>query len=278
MRVTRYDRAWSWLLALLLLAGSLDSILFMVWLSNKVYVAETAAPVDLTEVGDGEGGGDGRPSGGTQLESPNDSAEPIPEMEAPPTDIADTMTAVTETMADQVAQLDDPRFQPQAAKGDYGSGGGSGGGTGPGRGLGHGKGKPGTPRRWQVRFQKGSTLEAYAAQLDFFKIEMGVLQPGNKVVYLKNFKGGKPERREGPADKETRYYLTWTGGDLQQADIDIFKRAGIDPGGAFILKFLPPEVEQQLKDLEKAKNGKEPRRSSAPSSACSATAADTSST
>jgi hypothetical protein len=78
LRVSGYDRAWSWLLALLLFIGTAVFILFMVWLSNQIRVTDIAREVDLTEVGDGEGGGDGRPSGGTQLESPDNSPEPIP--------------------------------------------------------------------------------------------------------------------------------------------------------------------------------------------------------
>ena len=54
LRVSSYDRAWCWLLALLLLLGTAVFLLFMVWLSNHIHVTDIAREVDLTEVGDGE--------------------------------------------------------------------------------------------------------------------------------------------------------------------------------------------------------------------------------
>jgi hypothetical protein len=207
-------------------------------------------------VGDGEGGGDGRPSGGTQLESPDVSAEPIPITDTAMTDVQDTLAAVTETVVEQVAMLDDPALQPPKAKGDYGTGGGSGGGSGPGRGLGHGKGRPGRPQRWELRFDKGQTQENYGRQLDFFKIELGVIVPGDKVIYLSNFKAGIPTRREGPRAAEKRYFFSWQGGDLQQADLEFFRRAKVSTEGGRIFMFIPPELERKLLELEKAYQNK----------------------
>ena len=79
--------------------------------------------------------------------------------------------------------MDDPDLVEPTRHGSYGTGGGIYGGFGDGRGLGHGPGKPGLPRHWEVMFSKGTTLDAYARQLDFFGIELGVLMPDNKIVY-----------------------------------------------------------------------------------------------
>ena len=251
LRVSSYDRAWSWLLALLLLLGTAVFLLFMVWLSNHIHVTEITREVDLTEVGDGEGGGDGRPAGGTQLESPNDSTEPVPITDTTP-DMQDTLTAVSETVVEQVSKLDDPSLQPPKAKGDYGTGGGSGGGSGPGRGLGHGKGRPGRPQRWELRLDKGSTPENYARLLDSFGIELGVITPGDKVVYLSKFSAGIPTKHEGPRAADKRYYFVWRGGDFKDAELEFFRRARVSTEGGTIYKFLPPKVEQDLLQLEKA--------------------------
>jgi hypothetical protein len=253
--ISRYDHAWSWLLALLLLFGAAVFILFMVWLSTRLHQVDIASPVELSELGDGEGGGDGRPSGGTQLESPNDSTE-VPVTDMTPPEIQDTMATVAETVVEQVAALDDPSLQPPKVKGDYGSGGGSGGGHGPGRGLGHGKGRPGRPQRWEVRFPKGNSLESYARQLDFFKFELGVIGENDTVSYLSNFSAPKPTVKTGPRVAEKRMYLVWTGGDLKQADIEFFKRAGVSTEGGMIFMFLPPDVRQTLSQLELDKNHK----------------------
>ncbi|MCC6123599.1 MAG: hypothetical protein IT426_01415 [Pirellulales bacterium] len=256
LRVSGYDRAWSWLLALLLFIGTAVFILFMVWLSNQIRVTDIAREVDLTEVGDGEGGGDGRPSGGTQLESPDVSAEPLPITDTAMTDVQDSLAAVAETVVEQAAMLDDPALQPPKAKGDYGTGGGSGGGSGPGRGLGHGKGRPGRPQRWELRFDKGQTLESYARQLDFFEIELGVIVEGNKVIYLSKFSAGIPTRREVAGTTDKRYYFVWQGGGLKDADLEFFRRARVSTESGTIFMFIPPKWEQELLKLEREKNGK----------------------
>jgi hypothetical protein len=255
LRVSSYDRAWSWLLALLLLIGASVLILFLVWLSTRMHKVDIAREVDLTEVGDGEGGGDGRPSGGTQLESPDTSAEEIP-LDTTMPDVEDTLAAVAETVVEQVAMLDDPALQPPKAKGDYGTGGGSGGGSEPGRGLGHGKGKPGRPQRWTLRFTKAQTLETYARQLDHFKIELGIILPNDTVVYLSNFAAGIPTKREGPRAQEKRYFFVWRGGDLKDADLEFFRRARVSTESGTIFMFIPLDREQELLGLEKAFKGK----------------------
>jgi len=256
LRVTSYDRAWCWLLSLLLLIGGTVFILFMIWLSNRIHVVDIARDVDLTEIGDGEGGGDGRPPGGTQLESQENSAEPVPVDTSMP-DMQDAVAAVTETVVEQVAMLDDPALQPPKAKGDYGTGGGSGGGSGPGRGLGHGPGRPGRPQRWQLRFSKVSTIETYARQLDDLEIELGIIAPSkDKVIYLSHFTGGIPNKHEGPMT-DKRYHFNWQKGDLREADFEFFRRARVNiENNDVIFMFIQPKWEQELLRLEKEKNGK----------------------
>jgi hypothetical protein len=154
-------------------------------------------------------------------------------------------------VATQAALLDDPALTEEAISGRGGS-------TGDGRGLGRGSGPGGTGRRrrWEVRFPPGNTIESYGRQLDFFGIELGVLMPGNKVVYASSFSNRTPTRREGEADQEKRYYLTWRGDTgLQQADRELLRRADIDPGRNLILKFISEELERRLLQLERNRAG-----------------------
>ena len=51
------------------------------------------------------------------------------------------------------------------------------------------------PRNWEVNFQKGSTLDDYARQLDFFGIEIGIVQPGGKIDYAFHLAKPKPDTR-----------------------------------------------------------------------------------
>jgi hypothetical protein len=106
-------------------------------------------------------------------------------------------------------------------------------------------------RNWELHFLRGSTPENYARQLDHFDIELGVLLPGGKLVYVAGFSQPKPKSRSGRADAERRYYLTWRESGSQQADRDLLARAGMSSEGLVILKFLPPALETQLAELEK---------------------------
>ena len=59
-----------------------------------------------------------------------------------------------------------------------------------------------------------------------------------------------PRPRVGPASAENRLYLTWTRGDLLNADQSFFSRAKIDMSDEIVLHFLKPETEQALLKLE----------------------------
>jgi hypothetical protein len=256
IRVSLYERVGSILLSLLIFMGAVVTVLVLIWWTNKNFGSQTAVPVTLVEDFEGEGGGDGRASGGTQLEEPNPTDAPSTPEPTTLDEMDNSMDSIDSLVVEQAAMLEDPNMESRPRpRGDYGTGGGSGGGSGPGKGLGFGPGKPGRPRRWEIRFASEHSLATYARQLQFFKIELGVLQPGNKVIYVFNLDQPVPQKREGPADQEKRYYLTWRSGELQKADIELFSKAGVDPGEHIILKFLPPEVEQKLIDLEKARAG-----------------------
>ncbi len=171
------------------------------------------------------------------------------------------MASLDTALSTSAAELDDPNLSAPTHMGSYGTGGGIYGGFGDGRGLGHGPGKPGLPRHWEVTFQKGATLDLYARQLDFFHIELGVVMPDNRIIYAYNLAKPKPDRREvkNPSVNERRYYLTWRSGGLEQADQELLARAGIDTEGHLILKFLPPETEQDLATKEKSFKGASPK-------------------
>jgi hypothetical protein len=205
------------------------------WLTSRIFASTSAVPVTMEEIGDDEA-----PWGpGDDVEPPAPEETDLVEEE-----VEEVLDAVTDAVATRAAMLEN------RVSGD-GKGRG-GGGTGHGR-----KGKP---RRWEVMFDKGLTLEAYAQQLDFFGIELGVLMPNNRVEYAFDLARSRPSHRGGAADQETRYYLTWKKGDLQQADRTLLSRAGIQAGRNLILKFLPPATEQEIYGLEQARaNGRKVR-------------------
>ena len=109
---------------------------------------------------------------------------------------------------------------------------------------------PDRHQRWEIRFAAGTSVEAYARQLDFFKIELGVIGGQEQVTYLTNLSNPKPTSRTGNAADDRRLYLIWQRGAIQEVDEQIAARAGVKTGGKVIAHFLPKEVEDDMARLE----------------------------
>jgi hypothetical protein len=247
LKVSSYERVASMLLALLALIGLSVLIMFILWLTGKIFAAGDPLPLQLEEIGTGEG-----PFGGMELDAP--LAEELgqeTDLEEPA--IENTLASIADAVSTQQSMLDDPALTDEVLAGKGGST-----GDGRGTGLGSGPGGTGRYRRWEVRFAEGNTVDTYARQLDYFKIHLGVLMPNNRVAYAYNLSKPRPDRREGPADQERRYYLSWTKrAALEEADRALLDRANIEPGNNLILKFIPPELELELQRLEKTRAGRE---------------------
>jgi hypothetical protein len=189
----------------------------------------------------GGGSGNGTPGGEQQLEEV--SPEEVKDLQE--VNVEQTLQAVTDAVSTQAQNLD-------AIEGGV-SGLGHGEGTGTGDGRGPGPGGPGKATQlpdWEVRFN-ATTIELYAAQLDFFGIELGAIGGGKKTVdYASALAQAKPNTRTAPGDKEKRRYLLWRKGPLASADKELLAKAGIDTTGRIILQFLPEPVELQMRTLE----------------------------
>jgi hypothetical protein len=132
----------------------------------------------------------------------------------------------------------------------------SGTGTGGGRpALGFGPGRGGgVPRelRWFIKFASENSLDEYARQLDYFRVELGVLAPDGRLVYVSNLSQRSPAKREiATAKDEQRLYFTWQGGERQDADIKLLAKAGVQVGQGRILHFYTPETENRLAVAER---------------------------
>jgi hypothetical protein len=260
LQVSRYDRASSLLLALLVTVGSAAALLFVVWLTGKLVEPPKVAafPTLLPPFREG---GDGRAPGGSQLDTP--SNEPVVGHDKKTANVEETLETLDLSPASKIDALDDLDALRDTRHGSKGSGDGTRGGDGPGSGV-----DPriaplenhDPPRHWEVVFSR-STLDAYARELDFFKIELAVLLPDNRIIYAHNLAKSKPDTRvlANPAASENRYYLTWRNGEMQQADRELLARAEVEAGDHLIVKFLPPQTEAQLVQLEKRYAGADPR-------------------
>lgn len=264
LRVSLYDRASSGLMAALITIGSVVALLLVVWLSSKLLAPPPmAVPVKIVDIArqDGEDGGDGRPSGGSQLDEP--SREPVVGKNKETNDVQESLSGVDPALVAKAVALDEnPDLVAPLRRGSYGRNGGKYGGNGPGSGLDIGDGPPGHARRWEITFPKGNTLDAYARQLDFFGIELGVVIPGDKVMYVFHLSKPRPDTRllAEASSREERFYLSWRDGDLRKADRELLARAGLQIEDEVVLQFLPDAIEARLAAMEREFRGADPKR------------------
>lgn len=278
--VSKYDKALSGMLTVVMGMSVLLTLLIVVWLAVRVVPPPSSVPVEIVDLGNEGGYEDGDPDGtgeiGTDeyaLDEPGGvTADPsITEASsldasmsvADAADFADASDA-----ADVVDSLDASDAGPSVAVSersavpldqmDFGSQGsgtsrrGTPNGNGR-RALGTGGGtRGGVPRedRWVVRFDE-STVDEYAKQLDFFKLELGALFANGRLVMISNVAAARPTKREVTSGKgEERLYMKWRAGSRQKADMDLFKKAGENVEGATILHFYPKETELNLLQVE----------------------------
>ncbi|MDX1946251.1 MAG: hypothetical protein SFU86_12700 [Pirellulaceae bacterium] len=106
--------------------------------------------------------------------------------------------------------------------------------------------------RWEVQFPPGNTIESYTRQMDFFKIELGLIGGSDQVTYLSSLAEPVPAKRTGPATDEQRLYLIWRRGDMRLADEQLAARAQVSLAGKVVAHFCPLELEAMLAAIEDA--------------------------
>lgn len=250
LHVTRYERVSAWVIALVFGLAFACGWLILVWITNRLPKAVDSVPVEILELPGGSP--DGAPGESLRVDSPlPEINDPSPaEMDAPESEIQEVLENVVE-LSDIASNQ--ARQQFELGTRNVGKA-GSARGTGR-RGYGVGPGKSGLPReqRWYIRFADQVSLDEYARQLDFFGIELAALLPEGKIVYLSNLSEPQPQVRHATSGKdEQRLYMTWQGGDRRVADLQLFKKAGVEvPLGSVIFHFYPPRTEAQLARLER---------------------------
>lgn len=258
MRVTRYDRVSSGMIAVVL--GLILTVIGVVawWYTTRPAPEPVLVPLEILATGGYE---DGSPDETLHVESPEEeipNASPVEEQidDLQIEEALDTVVELSDRATEQMEQIvaDDPQ-----------SGGtpGSMQGTG-GRPLGVGGGPGGgvpAEQRWFVRFAEDGSLDIYARQLDAFGIELGIIFPSRgELTYLSNLSRNPPSQRTVQTGaNEQRLYMTWQGGQRKDADVKLIQRAGIDPTGGIIFHFYPRETEQLLARLEQSYANRSPR-------------------
>jgi hypothetical protein len=250
IRVTRYDQVSSWMITIFAGLLALFLLVVMVWVSNQMPKPPEPVPLELLELPGGVP--DGSPDETLRVDSPEPERPDASEAESP------SEQSEVEAALEAAVELSDAAAQQVQQQFDVGveSTGKPGSARGTGRrALGFGPGTAGFPReqRWFVRFGDRTSVDEYARQLDFFRIELGSLLPDGRLAYLSKVSSPTPQVRyvqTGAAEK--RLYMTWQGGERRGADVELFKRAGVEILPEYpVFHFYPPDLESRLAQLER---------------------------
>lgn len=248
MRVTRYDSIRATLVALLLGFSISSAIGIALFAMLRPQTAPTYVPIDLADADGGFEDGRDEDTPDVQNEAPpRPDAAPV-EIETETLELQETLETLTDLSTEAAQMLPEQVGETADNAGPLGSSDGGGG-----RPLGIGGGSGGVPRekRWLVRFGDRASVDEYARQLDYFKIELGVITGDGKLVFANKLSGSVPQTREVVSGEgEERLYFQWQGGPRRVADRTLFSKAGIDPGRSPILHFYDKGTENQLAQLE----------------------------
>ncbi len=225
-------------------------LLCLAWYSTRIPKAKEPVLVELVEVTGGSE--DGAVGETLRVDSP---LEANPEAGASETaaddsevrEALDSVLTLTDAAVTQTERQFDTGVRNNTT-GESGSADGTGRrplGSGPGSGGGYPR-----EQRWMIRFGDLANIDEYARQLDYFGIEFGAVV-GGKMVYISKMASPRPVMRTAAGGaNETRLYMTWRGGNRQQADLQLFRKAGVEVGNGLLFHFYPKDTENRLAHLE----------------------------
>ncbi len=247
MKVTSYDRVSSFMMAVV--AALVISVLAVVsvWYIRRPPPPSELVPLEMLEVSGGFEDGNIDDTWDLQSPDPEDPNASLEE-ETEEVSIEEVLENVVELSDQATEQLEQVVADSAANSGKVGSATGTGG-----RPLGSGPGAGGISReqRWFIRFGRDASVDEYAKQLDFFGIELGVLQPQGQLVYVSGLSGSPRKRTADSGKGENRLYMTWQSGERRATDEELLKKAGVPTTRqSVIFHFYPPKTEQQLASLE----------------------------
>ncbi|QDU88726.1 hypothetical protein Pla175_21070 [Pirellulimonas nuda] len=239
LTVNSYDRSSSALIALLLIVGVLVAGLVFIWyMTHFKFRSEIA--IEFKPIEFASRPADAAMGVARDLEPPGQ--EDAPELTEPK--LQDTLSALSD-LSTTSALLSD-----EAVDSDTEAGKGSGLGDSRRAGDG-GEGLEGEEPVRQIKYEPGS-VDEYAQWYDFYKLELGVLdQQNNLIYYAKNLAGANPVVRSAPPDQEKRLYtINPVGSPLNTLDRRLAEKAGIGARGAFTVTFWPDEAARELLEQE----------------------------
>jgi len=249
LKTTRYDRAWSFMIAVV--AGLVVAVflLLLIWWSNRpVTGSNELIMVNMNSGGDPDG--DDSPLEVISPDPPTDDPAVVDEP-ADVNEISQVMETVLELSDNAALQV---QQQLETGAENVGTPGSREGSNKPPLGSG-GKGPGGFGDRWFITFADKDSLSMYRKQLDYFKIEIGYFNIDTReLTYVKNFSRNPPTKRVVKTDKkDKRFFFLWQGGGRKKADEDLLKAAGINVvPRSVIVHFYTPQLVDNLARTERA--------------------------
>ncbi len=239
LRVSRFDVVTSFFMALILFIGVFFSVLFLLWLTSRF----TFPPQAIVVVPENPAGRGENPEGFERdFEPPG--ADEIEELLEPT--LQDTIEAVTDAVSSVAASL--TTNDTAATATTAGTGKGDSRPPGP-----EGEGEDIVPRfdRWQLEFS-AKNVASYAKQLDFYKIELGAVGGSIQGIDIVNNLSGSPKARrvEDTSTEKRLYFRFKRPTPLSQFDRQLLNKASVPLSNRFMLKFVPPELENLLAKIE----------------------------
>lgn len=247
-KVSAYDRVSGMLVALVVFFGLITLALFMLWLTRVITFKPT--PSQVFPIDDLKGRGEHAEGVAREFEEPG--VEELADVQEP--QLADAMEAVTNAPSPRSGAVQS--IDGNAALMGTGKGLGDARSSGPGGG-GDADAIP-EHERWEINYTT-SSVRAYAAQLDFFEIELGAVHRSKSDIdYASNLSKSKPDRRAGYRDEESRIYFSHLNKQLRDYDRQLLEKAGAETTGKLIVQFYPPKTFQLLLQAERQALGGKP--------------------
>ncbi|MDA0658390.1 MAG: hypothetical protein O2931_11855 [Planctomycetota bacterium] len=237
LRVTLYDQVSSMIVALLIVIGCVVALLAVLVYTRQLLVRRNIVGAEIVE----EAAGRGDHPAGFEEDFREPSLESMQDMTTVTTEILQALTDdPTDLLSANPELFDGPSASVKQGRGDRRQ-------PGP---LGHGRDIIPRWERWEVLFSSDK-LETYAAQLDYFQIELAAIGGDRETIeYAAQFSKAAPKARKGPGSSESRLYMTWKSGELKAADDSLLRKAGITTAQKILVQFFPTPVENQLARLE----------------------------
>ena len=233
-QISRFDIVTSLFMALILFIGVFVTMLFIIWITSRwTWPPRAIEPIVENPAGRADH------AEGEERDFDPPSAEEVEELLEPT--LEETLNAVTDAVSTVAATVANVQA-PNEAKGD----------SRPPGPLGEGEDIIPRFERWQLNFSAHNVQE-YATQLDFYQIELGAIGGSIQGVDVARSLAAKPQqRRIIDTEQEKRLYFMWTApSPLMQFDKQLLQKAGIPlAGNRQMLKFIPPDLENQLAQTE----------------------------